>query len=145
MGYALTDGTVGVHFNDSTSILLSPDKEYAAPLLHGSLYLTSICRGVDYIGSRSATDSPERTYCTLRSYGEGMKGKILLLKHFERYIMDKLYGDYDFTFEDVDRTRGMDYVQRYFRMKHVNVFVLSSGVLQVRIRPPFVFASDALY
>ena len=27
MGYALTDGTVGVHFNDSTSIMLSPDKE----------------------------------------------------------------------------------------------------------------------
>lgn len=27
MGYALTDGTVGVHFNDSTTIVLSPDKE----------------------------------------------------------------------------------------------------------------------
>ena len=26
MGYALTDGSVGVHFNDSTSIVLSPDK-----------------------------------------------------------------------------------------------------------------------
>lgn len=28
MGYALTDGSVGVHFNDSTSMVLSPDKEY---------------------------------------------------------------------------------------------------------------------
>lgn len=27
MGYALTDGSVGVHFNDSTSIILAPDKE----------------------------------------------------------------------------------------------------------------------
>lgn len=27
MGYALTDGTVGVHFNDSTTLILSPDKE----------------------------------------------------------------------------------------------------------------------
>jgi cell cycle serine/threonine-protein kinase CDC5/MSD2 len=27
MGYALTDGTVGVHFNDSTSVTLSPDKQ----------------------------------------------------------------------------------------------------------------------
>lgn len=26
MGYALTDGSVGVHFNDSTSLVLSPDK-----------------------------------------------------------------------------------------------------------------------
>lgn len=28
MGYALTDGSVGVHFNDSTSLVLSPDKQY---------------------------------------------------------------------------------------------------------------------
>lgn len=27
MGYALTDGSVGVHFNDSTSIVMSPDKQ----------------------------------------------------------------------------------------------------------------------
>lgn len=47
--------------------------------------------------------------------------------------MDKLYGEYPFTFEDVDRTQGMDYVQKYFRMKHVIVFILSSGALQVRI------------
>ena len=28
MGYALTDGSVGVHFNDSTSVVLSPDKQW---------------------------------------------------------------------------------------------------------------------
>jgi cell cycle serine/threonine-protein kinase CDC5/MSD2 len=28
MGYALTDGSVGVHFNDSTSVVLSPNKSY---------------------------------------------------------------------------------------------------------------------
>lgn len=27
MGYALTDGTVGVHFNDSTTMLLAPSKQ----------------------------------------------------------------------------------------------------------------------
>lgn len=31
MGYALTDGSVGVHFNDSTSLVLSPDKQYVFP------------------------------------------------------------------------------------------------------------------
>jgi hypothetical protein len=31
MGYALTDGTVGVSFNDNTSILLSPDKALVFP------------------------------------------------------------------------------------------------------------------
>ena len=33
MGYALTDGSVGVHFNDSTSLVLSPDKQYVFHLL----------------------------------------------------------------------------------------------------------------
>jgi len=28
MGYALTDGSVGVRYNDSTSIVVSPDKAY---------------------------------------------------------------------------------------------------------------------
>ena len=28
MGYALTDGSVGVHFNDSTTLVLSADKEF---------------------------------------------------------------------------------------------------------------------
>ena len=30
MGYALTDGSVGVRYNDSTSIVVSPDKSYAS-------------------------------------------------------------------------------------------------------------------
>jgi len=30
MGYALTDGSVGVHFNDSTTLVLSPDKVYVS-------------------------------------------------------------------------------------------------------------------
>ena len=28
MGYALTDGSVGVHFNDSTTLVLAADKQY---------------------------------------------------------------------------------------------------------------------
>lgn len=90
-----------------------------------------LTRHVDYVGSKAATDTPVRTHCTLRSYEDGLKSKIYLLKHFERYIMDKLYGEYPFTFEDVERTQGMDYVQKYLRMKHVIVFVLSGGALQV--------------
>lgn len=32
MGYALTDGSVGVYFNDSTSCVLSPDKVFVLSL-----------------------------------------------------------------------------------------------------------------
>lgn len=67
----------------------------------------------------------------MTEFPEDLKNKVYLLKHFERYIMDRLYGDYDYTFEDHDRTKGMDFVQKYLRMKHVIVFKMSHDVLQV--------------
>ena len=45
--------------------------------------------------------------------------------------MDRLYGEYDYTFEDTERTKGMEWVQKYLRMKHVIVFKMSHDVLQV--------------
>lgn len=69
---------------------------------------------------------------TVESYPEELKSKVYLLKHFERYIMDRLYGEYEYTFEDVGRAKGMEWVQKYLRMKHVIVFKLSHDVLQVR-------------
>ncbi|KAH8108768.1 Pkinase-domain-containing protein [Phellopilus nigrolimitatus] len=113
MGYALTDGSVGVHFNDSTSIVLSPDK-------HNVDYITSKLNGAAY----------SRQHHTLTKYTDELKSKCYLLKHFERYIMERLYGEYPFTYEDVERAKGMDFVQKYLRMKHVIVFKLSNDVLQ---------------
>ncbi|KAI5122621.1 hypothetical protein M0805_008710 [Coniferiporia weirii] len=113
MGYALTDGSVGVHFNDSTSIVLSPDKDH-----------------VDYIASKHGGAAYTRKSFTVTDYSEELKSKVYLLKHFERYIMERLYGEYPFTFEDVERTKGMDFVQKYLRMKHVIVFKLSNETLQ---------------
>ncbi|KAF5375726.1 hypothetical protein D9615_009350 [Tricholomella constricta] len=113
MGYALTDGSVGCHFNDSTSLVLSPDKQH-----------------LDYISSRRQGTVYVRKSHTVDNYPEELKSKVYLLKHFEWYIMEKLWGEYDYTFEDVDRTRGMEWVQKYLRMKHVIVFKLSHDVLQ---------------
>ena len=69
---------------------------------------------------------------SVEMYPEELKSKVYLLKHFENYIMERLYGDYDYTFEDERRERGMEWVQKYLRMKHVIVFKLSHDVLQVR-------------
>jgi len=44
--------------------------------------------------------------------------------------MDRLYGEYDYTYEDVTRVKGMEWVQKYLRMKHVILFKLSHDVLQ---------------
>jgi len=68
---------------------------------------------------------------TVDIYPEDLKSKVYLLKHFEKYIMDRLYGEYEYTFEDTGREKGMEWVQKYLRMKHVIVFKLSHDVLQV--------------
>lgn len=68
---------------------------------------------------------------TVTEFPEELKSKVYLLKHFEGYIMEKLYGEYEYTFQDRDRAKGMDFVQKYLRMKHVIVFKMSHDVLQV--------------
>ena len=86
---------------------------------------------VDYITSKQGGSGYARRSFLLNEYEPDVKSKVYLLKHFERYIMDRLYGEYSFTFEDLDRTRGLDFVQKYLRMKHVIVFKMSHDVLQV--------------
>ena len=133
MGYALTDGSVGVHFNDSTTLVLSPDKVYVITSSSHSVRLTRILLShFDYITSRRQGSVYVRKSYTVEVYPEDLKSKVYLLKHFEKYIMDRLYGEYDYTFEDVAREKGMEWVQKYLRMKNVIVFKLSHDVLQVR-------------
>ncbi|KAJ7507543.1 kinase-like domain-containing protein [Mycena galericulata] len=121
MGYALTDGSVGVHFNDSTSLVLSCDKthfDYITP--------TADATGASALGAPAA----QRASHTVTTYPSSLKSKVYLLKHFERYIMDRLYGEYPYTYEDMERKKGMDWVVKYLRMKHVIVFLMSHGALQ---------------
>lgn len=58
--------------------------------------------------------------------------------------MDRLYGDYSYTFEDTERAKGMDFVQKYLRMKHVIVFKMSHDVLQVCSQQVLVALSMSL-
>ena len=89
-------------------------------------------RHFDYVTSRRSGSVYVRKSYTVEVYPDELKSKVYLLKHFERYIMDRLYGEYEYTFEDVTREKGMEWVQKYLRMKHVIVFKLSHDVLQVR-------------
>ncbi|KAG8948762.1 Cell cycle serine/threonine-protein kinase cdc5/MSD2 [Tulasnella sp. 424] len=115
MGYALTDGTIGVHFNDSTTLLLSPNKE-----------------NLDYISSRRAGSVYVRKHfgVSAEQHPEELTSKVYLLKHFEAYMMERLYGNHSFCWDDTDRAEGMDFVQKYFRMKNVIVFKLSNEAIQ---------------
>jgi cell cycle serine/threonine-protein kinase CDC5/MSD2 len=90
------------------------------------------CSHFDYITPRRAGTVYVRKSYTLTTYPDELKPKIYLLKLFERYIMDKLYGDFKWCFQDVDRQKGMVFVPKFLRMKHVIVFKMSHDCLQVR-------------
>jgi cell cycle serine/threonine-protein kinase CDC5/MSD2 len=89
-------------------------------------------RHVDYVCSRRQGSIFVRDHFTVDQYPEEAKPKVYLLRHFESYMMSRLSHDNGFTFQDLDRTKGMDFVQMYLRMKHVILFQLSNGVFQVR-------------
>jgi cell cycle serine/threonine-protein kinase CDC5/MSD2 len=130
MGYALTDGSVGVHFNDSTTLVLSPDKQCVVFLFITSSTDLIVYSHFDYVGPRHSGSAYVRKNFTVEEFPPELKNKIYLLKHFERYIMNRLYGEYDYTFENLQRTKGMSFVQKYLRMKHVIVFKMSHDALQ---------------
>ena len=44
--------------------------------------------------------------------------------------MENLYGEYSYAYTDLTRAKGMDFVQKYLRMKHVIVFKMSHDVIQ---------------
>lgn len=117
MGYALTDGTVGVYFNDSTSMVLSPVKSR-----------------LDYIASKGKSSMAIRKNYTVDSEENALpkelESKMMILRHFEDYMLERLYGSRTYTFVDEQRRKGMTFVQRYYRMKNVIVFKLSNDVVQ---------------
>ncbi|WVQ80413.1 hypothetical protein IAT38_002518 [Cryptococcus sp. DSM 104549] len=115
MGFAMTDGTVSVHYNDSTSLVLAPGKRY-----------------FDDIRPRGNDDLSQnvRRNHNIDRYPSDLKNKVYLLRHFENYMMDKLFGDQPYTFVDEALTTEMVFVVKYLRMKHVILFRLSNDVLQ---------------
>ncbi|ODN75912.1 hypothetical protein L202_05897 [Cryptococcus amylolentus CBS 6039] len=115
MGFAMTDGTVSVHFNDSTSLVLAPGKKHFDDIRP--------------TGSDDLSQNIRRNHLIER-YPSDLKNKVYLLKHFENYMLDKLFGDQPYTFEDKELTTGMVFVVKYLRMKHVILFRLSNDVLQ---------------
>jgi hypothetical protein len=72
-------------------------------------------------------------------YPKDLANKVYLMNSFEVYMMDRLFGDAEYTYQDTALKTGMVFVTRYLRMKHVLLFRLSNNVLQVR--HTFAFSS----
>ncbi|GAA5884164.1 hypothetical protein JCM16303_005950 [Sporobolomyces ruberrimus] len=110
--YSLTDGTAGLYFNDSTTMVLSPDKEH-----------------FDYISQRK-NNVYTRRHHNLTSIPSELDRKAYLLRYFEDYMAKTLRRDVSWTFEDTERKKNMDFLVKYYRMKNAIVFKMSNDVLQ---------------
>jgi hypothetical protein len=73
-----------------------------------------------------------RKNLAVEKYPPEHKSKMALLRYFEKYMLTRLYGEYDYTYQDMERTTGMEFVYKYYRTKHGIAFLMSHDVIQVR-------------
>ncbi|KAJ3032137.1 UNVERIFIED_CONTAM: Cell cycle serine/threonine-protein kinase cdc5/MSD2 [Siphonaria sp. JEL0065] len=119
LGYQLQDGTIGVYFNDSTSILLSVDGHH-----------------IEYLYYESGTEGTRlhRAPHTMTTYPETLKKKVTLLKHFGTYMQDNLYMGAEGEQENAEQKRSdLTFLTKYLRTKHGVIFRLSNQVVQINL------------
>lgn len=141
--FSLTDGTAGLYFNDSTTMVLSPDKMFVSR----SLSLSVVCRlfvcsrdtditttthsHFDYISNRKGNIYSRRHY-DVKAHPKELERKVYLLEYFEDYMRKTLTREVSWKWNDVDRTKNMEFLVKYYKMENAIVFKLSNEVLQVR-------------
>ncbi|CBQ73634.1 related to CDC5-Serine/threonine-protein kinase [Sporisorium reilianum SRZ2] len=129
LGYALSDGTVGVYFRDATSMVLSASKRHVD-------YISTV-RGVSKGAAVGAkTDQLKRENFVMPAEDgtvpKELHSRVRVMQFFEKEIMDRLYGaDSPLTFSDTDRTSGMTFVHKWYKTKDAIVFRLSNGTVQL--------------
>ncbi|CAI2177724.1 13175_t:CDS:10 [Funneliformis geosporum] len=109
MGYQLTDGSVGVNFNDKTTLIMSPN------------------------GSRiSSTIIPTRKSYLVASCPKDLQKKMYLLRNFRNYMNETLSKRaHSYAFDDKNRIQNMEFLTKFKRTPHAMMFRLSNRVVQV--------------
>jgi len=126
VGYILSDGSIGVYFNDSTKIILVND---------GSQF--------DYVTRRTQEKPEMRTTHTFDDYPEDLKKKVTLLRHFKNYMLTDVLEKKDGATAGESSLQPAAYrkqasepgqtpfVKKWTRNKHAIMFQLSNKIVQV--------------
>mmetsp|Transcript_35402 Transcript_35402/g.105208 ORF Transcript_35402/g.105208 Transcript_35402/m.105208 type:complete len:985 (-) Transcript_35402:188-3142(-) len=133
VGYILSDGSIGVYFNDSTKIILAPD---------GSQF--------DYITRRTQEKPEVRSTHTFDDHPEDLKKKVTLLRHFKNYMLTDVLEKKDGASVGESSlpppaSMGLGghspqasyapgtvpFVKKWTRNKHAIMFQLSNKIVQV--------------
>ncbi|TPX49951.1 hypothetical protein SeMB42_g02425 [Synchytrium endobioticum] len=130
LGYQLTNGCVGVYFNDSTSIILAPDH-------HHFEYL--------YCERDTNKNSIHRQPYTMSTYPQELNKKVSLLLHFKSYMQENLFQACTLQSSDTTATQNLEFLTKYMRTKHGVVFRLSNRVVQINFfdHSKIVLSNDA--
>jgi polo-like kinase 1 len=136
VGYILSDGSIGVYFNDSTKIILVPDASQ-----------------FDYVTRRTQERPETRTTHCFEDYPEDLKKKVTLLRHFKNYMVTDVLekkdgatvGESLLPAPPVGSASARmqaaavasynpgesPYVKKWTRNKHAIMFQLSNKIVQV--------------
>eukprot|EP00928_Gymnodinium_smaydae_P082135 TRINITY_DN6553_c2_g5_i1.p1 TRINITY_DN6553_c2_g5~~TRINITY_DN6553_c2_g5_i1.p1 ORF type:complete len:942 (-),score=160.65 TRINITY_DN6553_c2_g5_i1:204-2996(-) len=124
IGYVLSDGCIGVYFNDSTKIVQAADGCF------------------DYVTRRTQDRNEVRSTHPLEGFPEDLTKKVTLLKHFRNYMLANVTDRKDGAAVGesslpgsqaspcVDSSRAQ-YVRKWTRNKHALLFQLSNRIVQV--------------
>jgi len=131
VGYIMSDKSIGVYFNDSTKIILSPEGDR-----------------FDYITRRTQEKPEIRTTHTFEEYPDDLKKKVTLLRHFKNCMLADVPDKKDGASVGEsslpapilsDEQKGCaafepgqaPYVKKWTRNKHAIMFQLSNKIVQV--------------
>ncbi|GBB93484.1 hypothetical protein RclHR1_02180026 [Rhizophagus clarus] len=118
MGYQLTDSSVGVHFNDKTTLIMSPNGSNFEYIYNNRISSTSII--------------PTRKSYLVADCPKDLQKKMYLLRSFRTYINENLSKKtHSYTFVDKDRTHNMEFLTKFKRTPHAMMFRLSNRIVQV--------------
>lgn len=113
--YAMTDGSSGLYFNDGTTMVMAADRNH-----------------FDYIYNRTGMIYQRKNY-TLKpkNYPIELERKTYLLEYFEEYMFTTLKRNVKWAYRDLNRTKHLDFVVKYYRMNNAIVFKMSNDLIQI--------------
>ncbi|KAI8837245.1 kinase-like domain-containing protein [Chytriomyces cf. hyalinus JEL632] len=118
LGYQLHDGSIGVYFNDSTSLLLAADNIHIEYLF--------------YDVSKEPTKMHRRAY-TMATYPKDLQKKVTLLKHFGGYMQETLVMGLSSQEGPTPRTSDLIFLTKFLRTKHGVIFRMSNQIIQINL------------
>jgi len=110
LGYVLSDGSIGVFFNDATKIIWDKSRTE-----------------FEYYEKKKEQSNVSQKH-SLSDYPPSLEKKVTLLNHFKSYL------DQNFKKEDIEHERpsgDLVYIKKWIKTRHAKLFRMSNKVVQV--------------